>query len=84
MNTIIDFMILIRDELGLPVTVEDATRDLDMISGWDSTHMLWLVSILERRTGRRINVIDLLEAPNLEYVFDLVAGPDSRTELAGA
>jgi acyl carrier protein len=84
MNTINDFMALIRDELGLPVTAEDATREFDMISGWDSTYMLWLVAILEQKTGRRITVIDILEAPNLEHVFDLVARPSSSQELADA
>lgn len=81
MNTIDDFMALIRDELGLPVTAEDAALEFDMISGWDSTYMLWLVAILEQKTGRRITVIDILEAPNLEHVFDLVARPGSSPEL---
>lgn len=84
MNTINDFMALIRDELGLPVTAEDATREFDMISGWDSTYMLWLVAILEQKTGRRITVIDILEAPNLEHVFDLIVRPGSSQELADA
>jgi hypothetical protein len=84
MDTISDFMALIRDELGLPVTVEDATREFDMISGWDSTYMLWLVAVLEQKSGRKITVIDILEAPNLEHVFGLVAGPSPRPLLADA
>jgi acyl carrier protein len=77
-------MALIRDEVGLPVTVQDATLEFDMISGWDSTYMLWLVAILEQKTGRKITVIDILEAPNLEHVFALVARPGTSAELADA
>jgi acyl carrier protein len=84
METISDFMALVHDELGLPVTIEDATRNWDEISGWDSMYMLWLVTILEQKTGRRISVIDVLEAPNLKYVFNLVSGSDSSRELSGA
>jgi len=40
MNSIGDFVILVRDELGLPVTVEDAARSLHEIPGWDSMHLL--------------------------------------------
>jgi hypothetical protein len=69
MNSIGDFVILVRDELGLPVTVEDAARSLHEIPGWDSMHLLWLVSLLEQRTGRGLSVVDILDAPNLEYIF---------------
>jgi acyl carrier protein len=74
MDNITDFMFLIRDELGIPVTVEDATREFDMVPGWDSTHMIWLVIIIEQKMGRRISVVDILEAPNLEYIFYLATG----------
>jgi acyl carrier protein len=68
-----EFITLVRDELGLPVTVEDAVRDFNEIPGWDSMHLLWLVAILEQQTGRSLSVIDLLDAPNLEYISKLVA-----------
>lgn len=71
MNSIGDFVTLVRDELGLPITAEDAGRGLDEIPGWDSMHLLWLVTILEQKTGRSISVIDVLEAPNLEYIYEL-------------
>jgi len=73
-NSIDDFVALLCDELGLPVTVEDVGRQFDEIPGWESMHLLWLVTILEQKTGRSITVPDLLEAPNLEYIYALAAG----------
>jgi acyl carrier protein len=70
-NSIADFLAVIRDELGLPVTVEDAELRFDEISGWDSMFLLWLVSILERKTGRRVTVPDVLEAENLKSIYML-------------
>lgn len=71
MNTFSDFVDLVRDELGLPVTVEDAELGFDELSGWDSMLLLWLVAILERSTGRRITVPDVLEAENLKSIYAL-------------
>ena len=73
MNSIGDFVALVRDELGLPVTVDDVGREFEQIPGWDSMHLLWLVTALERSAGRSISVIDVLEAPNLEYIYGLTA-----------
>lgn len=56
---------LIRDELGLPVTAEDANRPLDELPGWDSFHLVWLAGALESGTGRRMSLPDLLQAPTL-------------------
>lgn len=71
MNSIGEFVTLIRDELGMPVTIDDVGRDLNELPGWDSIHLLWLVVILEQKAGRSISVIELLEAPNLEYIYGL-------------
>lgn len=71
MNSIGEFVSLVHDELGLPVTVEDAARELNDIPGWDSMHLLWLVTILEQRTGRGLSVVDILDAPNLKYIYEL-------------
>ncbi|MFE2428506.1 acyl carrier protein [Streptomyces sp. NPDC059373] len=73
MTDLEEFIALIRDDLGLPVTVEDAGRRLHDLPGWDSIHLLRLVTVLEDRTGRSISVIDLLEAPSLESIYDLAA-----------
>ena len=71
MDSIGDFVTLVREELDLPITAEDACREFDEIPGWDSIHLLWLIAILEQKTGRGISVIDVLEAPNLEYIYEL-------------
>ncbi|MFF6953252.1 acyl carrier protein [Streptomyces iakyrus] len=69
MNTIDDLVVLIRDELGLAVSVQDAERPLDEIAGWDSVHLLWLTTALERRTGRSVSLPDLLEAGTLGGIY---------------
>jgi acyl carrier protein len=71
-NDIDDFLTLIQDELGLPIGVEDLSRTLDAVPGWDSVHLLSLLTLLEHRTGRRVPVAGLLEAPSLERIYALV------------
>ena len=73
MNSIDEFVALVNDELGLTVTVEDEVRALNEIPGWDSMHLLWLVALLEQRTGRALSVIDILDAPNLKSIYELAA-----------
>jgi acyl carrier protein len=68
-NNIDDFIALVRDELGLPVTAGDASRGLDEIPGWDSVHLLWLLTALERETGRQVSLPDVLEAASLEQIY---------------
>jgi acyl carrier protein len=70
-NSIDDFVALVRDELGLPVTAEDAARSLDEVPGWDSVHLLWLLTVLEQATGRRLTMPDVLEAATLEGIYGL-------------
>jgi acyl carrier protein len=72
-NSLEDFITLVRDELGMPVTVADAERRLHDLPGWDSLHLLRLVTVLEDVAGRSISVIDLLEAPNLKFIYGLAA-----------
>lgn len=71
MNTIDDLVVLIRDELGLAVSVQDTERPLDEIAGWDSVHLLWLTAALERRTGRSVSLPDLLEARTLGGIYQV-------------
>ncbi|WP_033287159.1 acyl carrier protein [Streptomyces sp. NRRL F-525] len=73
MNTIDDFIAILRDELGLPVTSDDAARRLDEVPGWDSVHLVWLLTVLEQRTGRSISLPDVLEAPSIGGIYDVVA-----------
>ncbi|GGO90963.1 acyl carrier protein [Wenjunlia tyrosinilytica] len=73
MNTIDDFVALVRDELGLPVTRENIAAALDDLPGWDSVHLLSLVALLERETGRMLPMPELFEATSLEHVYRLAA-----------
>lgn len=74
MNTIDDFMLLVEEELGLPVTAEEAGRHFDELAGWDSLHMLALLAAVERRTGRRVPLPEMLEATTLRDVYALAVG----------
>lgn len=72
MESINDLIDLVRDEVGLPVTADDATRDFDQLTGWDSVYLLHLAMVLERETGRPVSLPDLLEARNLNAVYTAV------------
>lgn len=72
MESINDLIDLVRDEVGLPVTEEDATRDFDQLTGWDSVYLLHLAMVLERETGRPVSLPDLLEARSLDAVYTAV------------
>ncbi|MFI5916055.1 acyl carrier protein [Dactylosporangium sp. NPDC051541] len=73
MNAIEDFLELVRDELGLPVTAENAGQRLDELPGWDSVHLLWLLTALERSTGRSVSLPDVLQAGSLADIYALTA-----------
>jgi acyl carrier protein len=66
-----DFIGLLRDELGLELDVEDVSLGFDEVPGWDSVHLLRLLTVLERETGRALSVPDVLQAPNLRHVYEL-------------
>ncbi|MFE0465135.1 acyl carrier protein [Kitasatospora sp. NPDC058965] len=75
MNTVDDFLALLRDELGMPVGAADLPRGLDEVPGWDSVHLIWLLSALEQRTGRPVSLARILEAPTLAEIYQVaVAG----------
>ncbi|MDS1270913.1 phosphopantetheine-binding protein [Lipingzhangella sp. LS1_29] len=67
-----EFLELLDEELGLRVTPEDLTCDLDALEGWDSLHLLRLMSALESRTGRGVRLTDVIEATTLGQVLDAV------------
>lgn len=69
--TIDEFITLLQDELNMPVTAEHVDLPLDEVPGWDSLHLLWLVTTLERETGRRVPMPDLLEATSLGEIHTL-------------
>ena len=71
MNSIDDFVALIRDELSLPLTAQDVGLGLDQVPGWDSLQLLGLLTALEDATGRRISMPAALEASSLGQIYDL-------------
>jgi acyl carrier protein len=73
-NNVSGFIALVRDELGLPVTSDNLDTDLQSVPGWDSVHLLSLLMILERETGRRISMPDMLEAQTLGRIYEVAAG----------
>ncbi|MFF1924907.1 phosphopantetheine-binding protein [Streptomyces sp. NPDC058221] len=71
MKTIDDFVTLINEEVGLPVTVDHIPEPLDAVPGWDSMHLLALLAALERTTGARVSMPDVLLASSLRDIYDL-------------
>jgi acyl carrier protein len=71
MTDVRDFAALLRDEIGLAVTEQELDRGLDQIDGWDSVHLLTLVTVLERETGQSVALPDVLEAGSLREIFGL-------------
>jgi hypothetical protein len=71
MNDVNDFVALVRDEVGLPVTVEHLIVGFDQVPEWDSLYLLRLATILEREIGRPLPLADLLDAGSLGSVYRL-------------
>lgn len=71
MNDINDFVDLLRDGLGLPVTERELHLGWDEVPGWDSAHLLWLLVSMEETTGRQVALPDALEARSLYGVYAL-------------
>ncbi|MHB9864462.1 hypothetical protein [Streptomyces sp. YIM S03343] len=69
-----DFLDLLRDGLGLDLTEEEAASDFDALQDWDSVHLLRLVMVLERETGRTVPVGRVLRARSMREIHELV-GP---------
>jgi acyl carrier protein len=74
-SVIEEFLDLVRDETGLPVTAEQTELDLDQVPGWDSVYLLSLVVALERRTGRQLSMPDVLAATSLRDIYTLAVAP---------
>jgi acyl carrier protein len=76
-NTIDHFIDLVGEQTGLPVTIADAERPLDQVPGWDSLHLVSLLSIMERRTGRPVSLPAVLEAGTLAEIYRLAVDRDA-------
>ncbi|MDV5145196.1 phosphopantetheine-binding protein [Streptomyces sp. SBC-4] len=68
-----DFIHLVRDELDLPLSVDDLSSDFDHVVSWDSMHMLRLVAAVERETGSRVPVGRLLADRSLAAIYERVS-----------
>ncbi|WP_232248631.1 acyl carrier protein [Streptacidiphilus rugosus] len=74
-STADDYLTLVREATGLDLDAEALHRDFDALPGWDSLHLLKLVSALERATGTRVPVGRVLEARSLDQIRQVaVAG----------
>lgn len=73
MNTVEDFVTLLRDDLGLPFTTADVDLRFDELSAWDSMQMLQLLSLLEQRTGRSMPLAEALDATSLRAIYTLAS-----------
>jgi hypothetical protein len=62
MNDIHDFVALLRDGLGLELSDADVYLSLDDVAGWDSVHLLWLLTTMEETTGRLRDIYGLYTA----------------------
>jgi acyl carrier protein len=71
MNTLNDFVAILHDDLGLRIRLEDVGEDLDRVADWDSAHLLQLMTVLERETGRPVALPDLLGASSLAEMYEL-------------
>jgi acyl carrier protein len=75
MTTLDSFVDLVRDQLGLAVTIDNVGADWDQLTGWDSVHLLALLTVLERETGKPLSLPDVLATNSLADVYLLaVAG----------
>ncbi|MGW7260561.1 phosphopantetheine-binding protein [Streptomyces sp. NPDC054834] len=76
------FLDAVRDELGLDLTEDQAAADFDLLPEWDSVHLLRLLTLLERETGRSVPVGSLLQTRSLREIHALVTsdGPDDGTD----
>lgn len=76
MTTIDDFLSLIRDDLGIPLTAADLDLALDEVAGWDSVQLLSLLGLLERATGRPVSLPAVLEAATLADIYVVATGAE--------
>lgn len=71
--TLRSFLDLVGDDLGLDLEGPAvATVRLADLPRWDSVHLLRLVVLLERESGRRVPVRKILEAQSLKEIHALM------------
>ncbi|WP_424187566.1 acyl carrier protein [Actinokineospora sp. G85] len=60
-----DFAELVEAETGLPLTADDLATRFDDLPGWDSVHLLKVLSALESEHGVTLQIAHLLDATSL-------------------
>ncbi|KIH99209.1 hypothetical protein LP52_08770 [Streptomonospora alba] len=73
MNSRNELLRIIDTELALPLAPEHLDVEFDRLEGWDSVHMVRLISAVERATGRQVDVSAALESRNLAEFLTLAA-----------
>lgn len=68
-----EFVQLVNDDIGIPVDASELEADFDALPGWDSLHLLKLVTALEKSTGKKVPVGRLLEARSLGQIHRLAS-----------
>ncbi|NBM17274.1 acyl carrier protein [Streptomyces sp. GC420] len=69
--TLDDYVRLVNDEIGMPLSADQVAADFDELPEWDSLYLLKLVTALEPATGRKVPVGRVLEARSLKEIYDL-------------
>jgi len=60
-----DFVELVEAETGLPLDTADLATGFDDLPGWDSVHLLKVLSALEAEHGITLQIAQLLDAKSL-------------------
>ncbi|MFI6935712.1 acyl carrier protein [Streptomyces sp. NPDC050287] len=71
MRNIDEFLALVHGEIGLSLTPETVRGGFDELPGWDSLHLLTLLTAIERETGHRVSMPGVLEATSLHDIYEL-------------
>ncbi|WP_236792301.1 acyl carrier protein [Amycolatopsis sp. GM8] len=66
------FATLISDEMGLDIVEDDLALSFDELPGWDSVHLLSMLTLLEKHVTKSLSLPDFLEARSLGSIYELV------------
>ncbi|MGW2640787.1 acyl carrier protein [Streptomyces sp. NPDC001348] len=85
-DTLDGFLALLKDELGLEATPDEAGRSLADLPRWDSLYLLRVVALVEDETGRRLSLAPVLQARTLAEIHAVVVqqAPPQHTAEAQA
>jgi acyl carrier protein len=73
-----EFLEVVGKECGLHLAQDDLQTDFDQLAGWDSLHLLKLLSALEAATGRIFTATRFLEARSLADLHAQVGATEWR------